>query len=59
MYRDGEGRVRSLPASWTTAAAVDPYIVLSAGRSLLHPRDLHALVETVRTLLSDNAGGVR
>jgi len=48
MYRDEEGRVRSLPASWTTAGAVDPYVVLSAGRSLLHLQDLLALVETVR-----------
>ena len=52
MYPDEEGRVRSLPASWTTAGAVDPYVVLSAGRSLLHLQDLIALVETVRALLS-------
>ena len=52
MYRDEEGRVRSLPASWTTAGAVDPYVVLSAGRSLLHLQDLLVLVETVHALLS-------
>ena len=63
MYRDEEGRVRSLPASWTTAAAVDPYVVLSAGRSLLHLRDLLALADTVRAQLSEResegAGGVK
>lgn len=52
MYRDEEGRVRSLPASWTTAGAADPYVVLSAGRSLLHLQGLLVLVETVRALLS-------
>jgi hypothetical protein len=67
MYRDEEGRVRSLPASWTTAGAADPYVVLSAGRCLLHLQDLLALVETVRALLSAReseraearSGGVR
>ncbi len=53
MYRDEEGRVRSLPASWTTAGAVDPYVVLSAGRSVLHLQDLLALVETVRAVRSE------
>ena len=52
MYRDEEGRVRSLPASWTTAGAVNPYVALSAGRSLLHLQDLLALVDTVRSVVS-------
>ncbi len=52
MYRDGQGRGCSLPASWTNAAAADPYVVLSAGRSLLHLQDLLALVERLLALLS-------
>jgi uncharacterized protein DUF5372 len=30
--RDGNGRLFSLPAAWTDAAAVDPFVVVAAGR---------------------------
>jgi hypothetical protein len=56
MYRDLEGRVCSLPSAWTTACAPDPYVALSAGRSLLRVPDLVALRETVCTLLSVRPG---
>lgn len=30
--RDEDGRLFSLPAGWTDAAAVDPFVVIAAGR---------------------------
>jgi hypothetical protein len=30
--RGGNGRLFSLPAAWTDAAAVDPFVVVAAGR---------------------------
>jgi len=48
MYRDGEGRVCSLPSSWTTAVPPDPYVVVSAGRSVLRLPDLLVLTELLR-----------
>jgi hypothetical protein len=63
MYRDARGRVCSLFTSWTSVAPADPYVVLSAGRSLFRVEDLVALVELVRRLSSgeppeaEGAGG--
>jgi len=51
MYRDDQGRVCSLPAAWTSVAAPDAYVVLSAGRSLFQPGDLVALAARVRLLV--------
>ena len=51
MYRDAGGRVCSVPAGWTSVVAPDPYVVLSAGRSLFRPRDLVVLAARVRQLL--------
>lgn len=41
-YKDGEA-LRRLPASWTSAAAADPFVTLSAGRSLFRVEDLLSL----------------
>lgn len=30
--RDADGRLFSLPAGWTDAAVVDPFVVIAAGR---------------------------
>jgi hypothetical protein len=50
QYYDEGGVVRSLPASWTSVAAVDPFVVRAAGRSILHVEDLIALTELVAGL---------
>jgi len=36
----GQTRMRSLPATWTDVVAVDPFVVVSAGRSYFRPEDL-------------------
>jgi len=50
MFADGSGGVRSLPASWTSEMAPDPYVAMSAGRSIFRVVDLVDLVELVRCL---------
>jgi len=48
FYRDGGEQTRSLPASWTSAAADDPFVGIAAGRSPLRVVDLLRLVQLVR-----------
>jgi len=54
-FHDQDGRFCSFPASWTSVAAPDPFVVLSAGRSLLRVKDLLALASLIREL-SKSAG---
>ena len=39
-YHDDAGKLRSLPSAWTSVSAVDPFVVLSAGRSPFRVSDL-------------------
>jgi hypothetical protein len=48
VYVDETGEARSLPARWTSAAAEDPTVVLSAGRSHFRVADLLELAKLVR-----------
>ncbi len=32
-YFDAEGRLRTIPACWTSVAPVDPFVAIAAGRS--------------------------
>jgi hypothetical protein len=41
------GRLRALPASWTDAAPVVPFVTIAAGRAHFRPDDLLRLVELV------------
>jgi hypothetical protein len=43
----GAERVERLPARWTSAGGVDPFVQLSAGRSLFRVDDLVRLAELV------------
>lgn len=43
-FHDDTGRLRRLPASWTSAAAPNAFEVLSAGRSAFRVEDLLHLV---------------
>jgi hypothetical protein len=49
-YHDHLGRLCSMPVSWTSLAALDPFVALSAGRSLFRVADLLALVQLCRQL---------
>ena len=48
VYVDEQGDTRILPASWTSAAADDPFTVVSAERSYWRVADLLELAAVVR-----------
>jgi hypothetical protein len=49
-FYDDEHRLRSLPVTWTDRAVPDPFVVLSAGRSLYRVEDLCRLAAVLRSL---------
>ena len=48
VYVDEAGVACSLPARWTSAAAADPVVVISGGRSHFRVADLAELARIVR-----------
>jgi hypothetical protein len=55
FYIDETDQVRSLPARWTDAVAVDPYVVIAAGRCDFRIADLLALVKFIAGTHGDDA----
>jgi Family of unknown function (DUF5372) len=53
-FADAEGRLHSLPAAWTDAVAVDPFVVVAAGRSRLRVAEL---LELARWIVHWTPGG--
>jgi hypothetical protein len=51
-FYDDEGRLRSVRAGWTDAGGADPFVEVSAGRSLFRVVDLLRLVELVEEMSS-------
>ena len=49
-YRTGNGSSRSVAISWTSLKAPDMFLEVSAGRSIIHPKDLRSLQQLVRSL---------
>jgi hypothetical protein len=47
-FRDENGEAASLPASWTSLAAEDPFVAISAGRAHFRFEDLMRLVQLLR-----------
>ncbi len=58
---DENGQLFSLPAGWTDVAAVDPFVVVAAGRCPFTTGCLLALADLVDRLRAqrDSAGGVK
>jgi len=46
-YRDGRGRLVTIPTLWTSLAAEDPFVVVAAGRSCLRVAELIRLAEII------------
>jgi hypothetical protein len=46
-YHDANGRLCSFPASFTSMARVDPFVVVAAGRSYFRVEDLLRLVQLI------------
>ena len=49
FYNDWHALV-SIPLAWTSLAPVDPFVVLSAGRSAFRVKDLIELAQLVRRI---------
>lgn len=49
-YHDANGRLASIPTSWTDVVAPDPVVALSAGRSPFRLEDLLELARLVAVL---------
>ena len=54
--RDEHGRLFSLPAAWTDAAAVDPFVVIAAGRCPFTLNGLLAVADLVDNLRAGRDG---
>jgi Family of unknown function (DUF5372) len=57
-FEDRNGRVHSLPTSWTDAGAIDPFVTLAAGRSLFRVADLIELAKQIEGLKLDRVEDV-
>jgi hypothetical protein len=53
-FRDRNGQGASLPISWTSLAAPDPFLTLSNRKARFRPRDLLELVDLIQRMR--NAG---
>ena len=49
-YHDEQGRLRAVPAMWTSVVEPDPFVTLAAGRSLFRVVDLLRLADLLHTL---------
>jgi hypothetical protein len=49
-YVDAEGRVRTIPACWTSVAAIDPFVAIAAGRSFFRYEDLVKLADLLERI---------
>ena len=55
--RDADGRLFSLPAGWTDAAAVDPVVVIAAGRCPFTVNGLLAVAGVIDGLRAASGNG--
>jgi hypothetical protein len=55
-YLDHGGRIRMIPASWTSLAAADPFVSVSAGRSWFRVEDLLVLTRLIKALGAEESG---
>jgi hypothetical protein len=49
-YVDESGALRSIPLSWTDRGSPDVFLEVSAGRSIVHPKDFVSLRHHVELL---------
>jgi hypothetical protein len=53
------GELVSLPVEWTDVVALDPFVVVSGGRSLFHIGGLAELADLVLRLTADRPSSVK
>jgi len=56
-FRNGPGRLASIPLVWTSLSAPDPFVELSDGRALFRCEDLLALVRFLDSQGEDGDDG--
>ena len=56
-YTADDGALRTIRRAWTSAAAVDPFVRVAAGRSAFRVSDLLALAALVDGLGGDGCAG--
>ena len=49
-YRDEKGTIRTVPTAWTDHKPYDMFLEQSAGRSIVHIKDLGGLMQLIRSL---------
>jgi hypothetical protein len=54
-FQGSEGRLHSLPRSWTDAGGVDPFVAVAAGRSQFRVADLLELAKQIEEWKSERA----
>ena len=50
VFRDEQGRLGRIPASWTSVVGPDPHFVVGEGRCRFRVEDLLALVQVIERL---------
>ena len=55
-FHDKDGRLHSVPTSWTDAAPMDAFVVVAAGRSLFRLVDLLELAQRIQALDTEQPG---
>ncbi len=60
-YRDKKGTIRTVPIAWTDHKPYDMFLEQSAGRSIVHIKDLAGLMHLIRLLKGkiQEKGGMR
>ena len=58
-YVDSQGRLRMIPARWTSLAPPDPFVAASASRSWFRVEDLLALSDLVAGIAGERPPGER
>jgi hypothetical protein len=60
-YCDERGTIRSIPTSWTDHKPYDMFLEQSAGRSIIHIKDIAELMQLIRSLQVKirKEGGIR
>jgi Family of unknown function (DUF5372) len=49
-FHDEQGRLRAVPATWTSVVEPDPFVTLAAGRCLFRVADLLRLADLLQRL---------
>ncbi len=55
-FHDDDGRLTSVPTTWTSISAADPFVAVSAGRSPFKAQDLLEVAELIKAMTGGTSG---